>query len=104
MAFNGDEGTVVSLDDASRWTANFRRAFPSDEIIAHFVGKDKLQKILEQDDCVGVRFYYGIGDDNKKNLIAVGATSDQNDMVDGIIVEKFLPCKPACSSANDLNS
>jgi hypothetical protein len=104
MAFNGDEGTVVSLNDASRWTGNFRKAFPSDEIIAHFVGKDKLNMILEQDDCMGIRFYYGIGDDGKKNLIAVGATSDQNDMVDGIILERFLPCKPACSDVNILNS
>ena len=104
MAFNGDEGTVVSLDDASRWTANYRRTIDSGEITAQFVGKNKLLEILEQDDCVGVRIYYGIGDDGKKNLVLVGAKADENDMEEGIIVEKLSPCPPLCPSRNPLNS
>lgn len=104
MAFNGDEGTVVTLADASRWTANYRKTVQSDEIIAHFFGKNQLLKILNQKGCMGIRFYYGIGDDGKKNLIAVGATSDQNDMVNGIILEFAFPCKSFCSSQNSLNS
>ena len=64
----------------------------------------KLLEILDQEDCMGIRFYYGIGDDGKKNLIAVGATSDENDMVDGVIVEKVVPCPPRCPGKNPLNS
>ena len=104
MAFNGDEGAVVTLADASRWTANFRKANPSDEIIAQFFGKNQLLKILNQKGCVGIRFYYGIGDDGIKNIVAVGASSDQNDMVNGIILEEAFACKPYCSKVNLLNS
>lgn len=104
MAFNGDEGAVVPLADASRWTANFRKANPSDEIIAQFFGKNQLLKILNQKGCVGIRFYYGTGDDGIKNIVAVGASSDQNDMVNGIILEYALKCPPHCSVNNSLNS
>lgn len=104
MAFNGDEGTVVSLNDASRWTANYRKTVPAGDIIAHFIGKEKLLEILNQEDCVGVRIYYGIGDDGKKNLILVGAEANENDMVDGVIIERLFPCPPVCSGKNSLNS
>ncbi len=104
MAFNGDEGSVVTLAEASGWTANYRRTVPAGEIISQFVGRNKLMEILNQDDCMGVRIYYGIGDDGKKNLILVGAEADENDMVDGIIVEKLFPCPPRCAERNTLNS
>lgn len=104
MAFNGDEGSVVTLAEASGWTANYRKTIPAGEIIAQFVGKNQLMKILNQKGCMGVRVYYGIGDDGKKNLIFVGATADENDMVDGIIVEKVIACPPRCPQKNSLNS
>lgn len=104
MAFNGDEGSVVTLAEASGWTANYRRTIPAGEIIGQFVGKNQLMKILNQKGCMGIRFYYGIGDDGKKNLIAVGAGSDENDMVDGIILERMFTCPIRCSKSNSLNS
>jgi hypothetical protein len=104
MAFNGDEGSEVTLSEASAWTSNYRRTIPSGEIVGQFVGKNKLMKILNQRGCMGVRLYYGIGDDGKKNLIAVGAGSDENDMTEGVILEKFFPCPPICSGKNSLNS
>lgn len=104
MAFNGDEGTVVSLKDASRWTANFRKTVPAGEIISQFVGRNKLQEILDQDECIGVRIYYGIGDDGKKNLVFVGAKENEDDMEQGIIVDKVIPCPQLCPSKNPLNS
>ena len=42
MSFNGNEGAVVSLDDAAGWTANFRKTINEGDIIALFAGKDKL--------------------------------------------------------------
>jgi hypothetical protein len=104
MAFNGDEGSVVTLAEAAGWTANYRKTIPAGEIIGQFVGKNQLMKILNQKGCMGIRFYYGIGDDGKKNLIAVGAGSDENDMVDGIILERMITCPIRCSKSNSLNS
>ncbi len=104
MAFNGDEGSVVTLAEASGWTANYRKTIPAGEIIGQFFGKNQILKILNQKGCMGIRFYYGIGNDGKKNIIAVGAGSDENDMVDGIILEYAFPCPPRCSGKNLLNS
>ena len=104
MAFNGDEGSIVTLDEAAGWTANDRETISTGEIIGQFVGREKLLDILNQPGCKGIHIYYGIGDDGKKNLILVGATADEDDMIEGIIVERLMPCPPICSSKNKLNS
>lgn len=103
MSFNGTEGSFVTLREASGWTANYRATISSGEIIAHFFGTEKIKAILNQEDCVGIRIYYGIDENRKKNLILVGVRTDENDMVDGVILEKAYPCPPRCSSLNDLN-
>ena len=95
MAFNGDEGSIVTLDEAAGWTANYRETITTGEIIGQFVGREKLLEILNQPGCKGIRIYYGIGDDGLKNMILVGATADEDDMIEGIIVEKI---KPSASS------
>ena len=104
MSFNGDEGTVVTLRDASVWTANYRKTIPVGGTIAHFIGKNKLNMILQQKDCVGVRVYYGIDEKGNKNLVFVGADANQNDLVNGVIVEYLHACPTYCSSPNSLNS
>lgn len=104
MAFNGDEGSIVTLDEAAGWTANYRETITTGEIIGQFVGREKLLDILNQPGCKGIRIYYGIGDDGKKNMILVGATADQNDMCEGVIVERLYGCRPWCSNKNKLNS
>jgi hypothetical protein len=103
MSFNGNEGAVVSLTDASRWTANYRKTINEGDIFALFAGKEKLLRILNQEDCMGIRFYFGIGDDGKPNLVAVGADANENDMEQGVIVENFFPCPYHCSTANPLH-
>jgi hypothetical protein len=104
MAFNGDEGSVVSLEEASGWTANYRKTISEGEVIGQFVGKNQLLKILNQEGCMGIRFYYGVGDDGLKNLIAVGVEGNENDMTEGVILEQFIRCPPKCSTKNGLNS
>lgn len=104
MSFNGDEGTIVTLKEASVWTANYRKTISDGETIAHFIGEKKLKKILKQKDCVGIRIYYGIDEKGNKNLVLVGADANENDLVNGVIVEYFPKCPPNCSSPNSLNS
>jgi hypothetical protein len=48
--------------------------------------------------------YYGINKDGEKQLVLVGATSNENDMEKGIIVDHLLKCPTHCSSSNPLNS
>lgn len=104
MAFNGNEGAVVTLADASRWTGNYRNTIPVGDVIGLFLGKNQLMKILNQPGCMGIRFYYAIDDNGVKNLVAVGAEANENDMTSGIILDKCFICPPRCSTKNALNS
>src|SRR5690606_37125443 len=104
MAFNGSEASVVTLEEASDWTANFRATVQPGEIIGHFFGKDVLQRILSQDGCMGIRIYYGKEENGTNNLVLVGADASENDMTNGVIAERSVCCPPRCGKANPLNS
>lgn len=104
MAFNGTEGEIVTLSEAAEWTANYRETIPAGGIKGHFFGKDLLNEILDQSECMGIRIYYGMEDDGTKNLVLVGAKADEDDMEDGVILERSVKCPPNCGQSNQLNS
>jgi hypothetical protein len=104
MSFNGNEGEFVTLNDASRWTANYRNTIQPGDVIAFAAGKEKLIELLNQDECLGARIYYGIGDDGQKNLVIVGVDANGDDMENGLIIDRFFPCPQFCSKKNNLNS
>lgn len=104
MSFDGNEGKKVTLQEAAEWTANYRKSVQSGETIAHFIGKNKLIELLEQENCLGVRIYYGLDENGEKNLVFVGADEDENDLVNGVILEYTIKCPPTCSVKNPLNS
>jgi hypothetical protein len=76
----GKEGEEFDLELAASWTKNHRSKHP-DLAHSHFFGKDILQKILDQDDCVGIRIHHAYSEDGKKHVILTGATSDGKDMI-----------------------
>jgi hypothetical protein len=41
MSFDGNEGKVVSIQEAAIWTAEYRNSIQPGETIAHFIGKNK---------------------------------------------------------------
>ena len=102
MSFNGNESSVITKQEAIDWTGNYRSANPN-AVKAHFFGKNKLQDILNQEGCVGIRAYYAIDDDGKKQLVLVGANSSEQDLVDGVILDKSIPCPTACDTSSPLN-
>jgi hypothetical protein len=104
MSFTGNEDHSITLADAAEMTARFRDNMPWDDTIAEFFGKSTLLDILNQEDCVGIRFYYGFDDQMRPSLIAVGAKANQDDMVNGVLAQHTKKCPVYCSTANDLNS
>lgn len=102
MAFNGSEGGVIPLQVAADMTAKYRHDNPK-ETLAHFFGRDIIERILAQDGCLGIRIYYGLNDIGEKQLILVGADGDENDMT-GLVADLSFPCPLTCSNPNALNS
>ncbi|WP_426669983.1 hypothetical protein ACPPVU_01815 [Mucilaginibacter sp. McL0603] len=53
----GKEGSPIDLKVAAEWTRNHRHRHPGG-VISQFFGQEILNQILEQPDCIGLRFYY----------------------------------------------
>ncbi len=103
MAFTGKEAEEFPLDTAAEWTKNYRETIKMGDTVSHFFGRDIINKILEQNDCMGIRIYYALDENGKKQLIIVGADSKENDIYNGIIAERSYGCPPFCPINSPLN-
>jgi hypothetical protein len=102
MSFNGNEGETITLTEGSELTAKYRAVDPNTTKAA-FMGRNLLEQILAQPDCMGIRVYYGAYNDGTNTLVFVGADKNGNDMLD-IIANKGSLCPQVCGSKNGLNS
>jgi hypothetical protein len=104
LRFTGHEDHSISLAEASELTRHYRRKNPG-EHIAEFFGRDAILAILSQNNCVGIRIYYGLDEKtNQKHLVLVGAEPNKNDIIDGLIMERSKPCPNHCGKSNLLNT
>ncbi|PWK67646.1 hypothetical protein LX99_04866 [Mucilaginibacter oryzae] len=60
----GREGAPIDINLAAEWTRNHRHRNPKDTI-SQFFGREILNQILNQQDCMGIRIYYA--NDQKLN-------------------------------------
>ncbi|HWB62552.1 MAG TPA: hypothetical protein VG603_03505 [Chitinophagales bacterium] len=101
--FYGDEGTFITLSDGSVLTAAFRKVYPS-QPKGYFFGRNKLNDILAQTDCEGIRIYFGRDTSGNLTLVLVGADSSTNDQCSGYILDNGIGCPPTCGASDALNS
>jgi hypothetical protein len=104
MSFNGNEGDFITLREGSEMTKRYRDTIQPGEVIAVFMGKEKIKAILDQSECEGIRFYFALNREGKKTLVLVGADSSQDDQIDGLIADNCFFCPSFCGNQNDLNS
>ncbi len=102
MALTGNEAEEFPLTTAAEWTLNYRQENP-DQKIAHFFGSRIILRILGQPDCVGLRIYYALDENDEQQLILVGVDEEGDDLYQGIIGERSLPCPDMCGGGNPLN-
>lgn len=102
MPFTGNEDCTVSLTDAAALNANFRNNFRNQPLGVYFSQKT-LREVLNQDDCVGIRFYFGADEDNKLTITFAGVLANEDDILE-IIGDNGIKCPPHCGAKNDLNS
>jgi hypothetical protein len=104
MSFNGNEGDFITLREGSEMTKRYRDTIQPGEVIGVLFGKEKIKAILDQSECEGIRFYFAVNAQGENTLVLVGTDSNQNDMVNGLIVDNGGPCPSLCSITNPLNS
>jgi len=106
------DGAPIAKGQADQWMKNYQDKHPEkDRINAHFFGRDIIERILAQGDCIGIRIYYAIDDKQQKQLLLVGACADGSNLWPkatnlsitsvtdddgGIIADVSKPCPPYC--------
>lgn len=103
MSINSNTGSVITLAEAITYVTAYRLRYPN-EAKGFFVGSEKLDLIMNQPNCIGVRIYNGYDDTAEiMNQVLVGVNADGEDISSGIILEKLAPCPKICSPNSPLN-
>ena len=106
MAFTGNENHDIDFDDAAVLTKRYRDSISSGDCIGGYFGKSAMNTLLEQDGCIGFRYYYGLDASNSPVLVLVGVDSEGNDIIGErkVCLDHPTTCPNFCSEANLLNS
>jgi len=102
MAFTGNEKHDISLEDATRLTRNYRNIAGDNSFLGAYFGKAAIQKILDQEQCVGIRIYNAVNDEGSPNYVLVGVTEEEKDLYDGELAEMGIGCPPRCPGNSPL--
>lgn len=107
VTFSADFDHSITKAEAATMTKLFRTAYP-DLAIANAFGNNAIESVKSQIGCKGIRYYNGLDGEGTLHLIGVGIDSSNQDMVDGIIIERSICCFKAacypCSGNNALNT
>lgn len=100
---NPNTGTFITLSQAevmvSDWISlqgSMSLSITDANPKAMVYGKDKIQDILDQQGCVGIRIYNGLAQ-SKRVMVLVGIDSNGDDMTSGNILETGFPCPAYCA-------
>jgi len=103
MAMPERTNQISTLEEAKAYVSRFQNKATEGAIRGGAFWKEYVQKILDQPDCVALRYYFGENEDGSPTIVLVGVDSEWRDQTDGTIVEMQLPCPPYCQAPNELN-
>lgn len=102
MKTDNNAGEIISLNEAMEYTHAFQKNNP-DALKAFFAGTNKINRILEQNNCSGIRIYNGYDTESKNtNLVLVGVNAEGEDITEGIILQDLTPCPKYCPKISPL--
>lgn len=102
MNINRDSSEVITLEQAIEYTHAYQENNP-DAIQSFFTGVNKINRILEQENCIGVRIYNGFdSESNQDNLVLIGVDTNGEDLIKGVILQDLIPCPKDCPSHSPL--
>jgi hypothetical protein len=98
---------LIDLEKAAALTTAYQNTIPQQngqftKSVAFVYYKEELFKILDQEECEGVRIYPGYDENENLQLVIVGIDQNGDDMYQGFIMDKGRTCPQICSQANPL--
>jgi hypothetical protein len=91
---------IISLEQAIALTQAYQNSVIGiGQTISADVTKTDLDLVLNQPNCVGLRIYNALEDDNTINFVLMGIDENGNDITNGIILN-FLNTNPKNSTGN----
>jgi hypothetical protein len=110
--FTAQIGTDIGFEKGARMIKRHMDANP-DDVMAQFMGREIIEKILAQPGTVGIRTFYGLNELGIKQLVFVGVDQnghnilEYNEMIDGelkkrkaIVADRATICPPSCGTGN----
>lgn len=95
MAITPSCGEQISIEYAKELIEAFKIKYPN-EIQCSFVGIEKINLILSQEGCIGIRLYNGYDTDlGRFSAVLVGVDAEGNDIM-AVIIDRTKPCPPEC--------
>lgn len=102
MDVNKNTGTVISLEKAIELTHSYQEN-NLEKPNSYFVGLDKINELLQQNGCIGVRIYPGLDPlTNKSNMVLVGVDQTGEDLTSGIMLDELVTCPHLCPKGSQL--
>jgi hypothetical protein len=94
---------VITLDQAQTMTHAFQNAAQFQGLtVASMIDKEAYQLIMDQSDCVNIRTYFALNDDDKLTIVVVGVDASGADMTDGVLLNRALNCPTTCFTNSEL--
>ena len=78
-------GEDIGLSEGRKMVTAFKKASP-DATQGYYIGRNIIDKILAQPDCVGINFRKCLTETNEEHLVYTGVDSDGKDIVEYSVV------------------
>ena len=104
--FSKTDGGPIDQSKAKQWMKKYQDKHLGG-VTGYFFGSDLINKIITHPEAVGMRVYFSYGDEDKLQMVLVGAREDgssiwPNDVgkdgsgTGGTVGDMGLPCPPYC--------
>lgn len=75
--FSKKLGGPIDAGVAKKWMEKYQECHKEKNCVhAYFFGSDLIRKIIDHPEAVGMRVYFGYGDEDKKQVILIGTRED----------------------------
>lgn len=104
--FSKKDAGPIDKAKAKQWMKKYEDKH-KDGIKSYFFGSDIIRKIIDNPEAVGMRVYFAYGDEDKLQMVLIGAREDGSNIwptdvtgkdapTDGTVADGGLPCPPYC--------